>query len=318
MTVGDTMTIQSKVLVFDSDMREVKRLKTLFDETSLIGLRAEQESSIHQVLRSNIDLGAVFIDDSVTLDTLRLIRETRTELPIFRRCTSEVDRPEALVGVIDYAAGDDALKASIESKIFTREYPLSITSTIADETRQALSGVFNHSDVSTEPPYLIHDRLIFGELFSLIRLESDWCRGYMMLQTAEADLGNLLVEGFVPGMQVDRSELNYRQVNSLLGEVTNAIWGKLKSALLPGSSKRKRADFHAEIPSVVNHARRYVSFGSEAPKLCMKHLIDRGEGKTPVPVFQKFAFHLKWEPEGMEVVSEQIDEMVDSGGVVFL
>ena len=142
MTVGDTMTIQSKVLVFDSDMREVKRLKTLFDETSLIGLRAEQESSIYQVLRSNIDLGAVFIDDSVTLDTLRLIRETRTELPIFRRCTSEVDRPEALVGVIDYAAGDDALKESIESKIFTREYPLSITSTIADETRQALSGVF--------------------------------------------------------------------------------------------------------------------------------------------------------------------------------
>ena len=50
----------------------------------------------------------------------------------------------------------------------------------------------------------------------------------------------------------------------------------------------------------------------------MKHLIDRGEGKSPVPVFQKFAFHLKWEPEGMEVVSEQIDEMVDSGGVVFL
>ena len=127
----------------------------------------------------------------------------------------------------------------------------------------------------------------------MIRLESDWCRGYMMLQTAEADLGNLLVEGYVPGMQVDRSELNYRQVNSLLGEVTNAIWGKLKSALLPGSSKRKRADFHAEIPSVVNHARRYVSFGSEAPKLCMKHLIDRGEGKTPVPVFSEVRFSPK-------------------------
>ena len=172
--------------------------------------------------------------------------------------------------------------------------------------------------MTTEPPYLIHDRLIFGELFSLIRLESDWCRGYMMLQTEESDLGDLLVEGFVPGMEVSRSELNYRQVNSLLGEVTNAIWGRLKSALLPGSSKRKRADFHAEIPSVVNHARRYVSFGSEAPKLCMRHLVSRGADKPPATVLQKFAFHLKWEPEGMEAVSEQIDEMVDSGGVVFL
>ena len=312
------MTVSSKVLVFDSDHGQRRRLKSIFDECSLIGLCAEEETSIQQVLRSNIDLGAVFIDDSIKPDTLRLIRETRTELPVFRRCRDETLESAEASGVTNYGSDDDRLRQEIESRIFTREYPLAITQTIASETRAALSGVFGGAEVETEPAYLIHDRLIFGELFSLIRLESDWCRGYMMLQTEEADLGNLLVEGIVPGMQVERSELNYRQVNSLLGELTNAIWGRLKSELLPGSSKRRQADFHAEIPSVVNHARRYVSFGSEEPKLCMKHLISRGPDLAPAAVFQKFAFHLKWEPEGMETVPEQIDEMVDSGGVVFL
>ncbi len=311
------MAVISKVLVYDSDTREIMRLKRLFDEVSLVGLRAEQEASIHQVLRSNIDLGAVFIDDSVSADTLRVIRETRTELPVFFRCGSGEERPSEN-GVELYTSIDATLREAIESKIFAREYPASITNKIASETREALGAVFNGVEVTTDIPYLIYDRLIYGELFSLIRLESDWCRGYMMLQTEEGDLGDLLVEGCVPGMQVARSDLNYRQVNGLLGEVTNSIWGKLKSSLLPGSSKRKRADFHAEIPSVVNHARRYVSFGSEEPKLCMKHLIARPGDKEPVAIYQKFAFHLKWEPEGMEVASEQIDEMVESGGVVFL
>jgi len=312
------MTIKSKVLVFDSSQDEVQRLKSIFDDCSLVGLRADGEASIHQVLRSNIDLGAVFIDDSVSVDTLRLIRETRTELPVFRRCRDDAPEEPNIPGVTNYGNDDDGLREAIASKIFTREYPLAITQTIASETRAALTAVFGGAEVTTEPAYLIHDRLIFGELFSLIRLESDWCRGYMMLQTEEADLSNLLVDGLVPGMQVERSELNYRQVNSLLGEITNAIWGRLKSELLPGSSKRRRADFHAEIPSVVNHARRYVSFGSEAPKLCMKHLVSRGAGLPPALVFQKFAFHLKWEPEGMDTVPDQVDEMVDSGGVVFL
>lgn len=311
------MSIQSKVLVFDSDSAVLASLKTLFEGCGLVGLRAEAEGSIHQVLRSNIDLGAVFIDDSVGDDTIRLIRETRTELPLFRRCRDGA-AGGVEPGITNYATIGDELKEAIGSLIFTREYPVALTRTIGEETRTALAGVFGGIQVTSEAPYLIHDRLIYGELFSLIRLESDWCRGYMMLQTEEADLGNLLVQGLVPGMQVGRSELNYRQVNSLLGEMTNAIWGKLKSSLLPGSSKRRRADFHAEIPSVVNHARRYVSFGSEEPKLCIKYLIQRGDESEPVPVFQKFAFHLKWEPEGMEVVAEQINEMVDSGGVVFL
>ena len=38
----------------------------------------------------------------------------------------------------------------------------------------------------------------------------------------------------------------------------------------------------------------------------------------PMVVYQKFAFHLKWEPESMQAGFEQVNDMVEEGGLVFL
>ena len=38
----------------------------------------------------------------------------------------------------------------------------------------------------------MRDRIIFGEVFSLIPLESTWCRGYMMMQAEEQPILDLL------------------------------------------------------------------------------------------------------------------------------
>jgi hypothetical protein len=62
-------------------------------------------------------------------------------------------------------------------------------------------------------------------VFSLIPLESSWCRGYMMLQTEEEPiLGMLNSDPLFP-------ESNFRDVNALLGEITNLIWGHSRTAI---------------------------------------------------------------------------------------
>ena len=48
--------------------------------------------------------------------------------------------------------------------------------------------MFPYAQVRSESPYVVHDRIIFGEVSTLIPIESSWCRGYMMLQTEEIAL----------------------------------------------------------------------------------------------------------------------------------
>jgi len=38
----------------------------------------------------------------------------------------------------------------------------------------------------------------------------------------------------------------------------------------------------------------------------------------PMVIYQKFAFHLKWEPEAMKSGFDQVNDLVDEGGLVFL
>ena len=60
------------------------------------------------------------------------------------------EQPKYLVHDTNYGADDEALRAAIESRIFTREYPLSITQTISSETRSALSGVFGNAKLADD------------------------------------------------------------------------------------------------------------------------------------------------------------------------
>ena len=60
-------------------------------------------------------------------------------------------------------------------------------------------------------------------------------------------------------------------------------------------------------------------FGTDDPKLCFKYSLRSATGSDePAIVYQKFAFHLRWEPESMEAVGDQVNAMVDEGGLVFL
>lgn len=314
------MNVSSKVLVYEHDADAMDWLKAFFKENSLVGLRAEQEGRIQDVLQSNIDLGAIFVSDGISTELVERMALVRSELPIFVR-VSQSDTPlKDLAAVTATFRGGDSEKLEdlINRYIFNRHYPTELIREVEKETCGSLQDAFSGVAVQSEPPYLIRDRIIYGELFSLIRLESDWCRGYMMLQIAEDQIRTLIDHGAVPGIDSKQGDMNFRVVNGLLSELTNSVWGRLKSCFLPGGSFREKR-FSAEIPSVINHGRNYISFGTDDPKLCFKYSLRPENGSDePAIVYQKFAFHLRWEPESMEAVGDQVNEMVEEGGLVFL
>jgi len=314
------MNVSSKVLVYEHDADAMDWLKGFFKDHSLIGLRAEQEGRIQDVLKSNIDLGAIFVSDKIAPDLVERMALVRAELPIFVRVSSSDSPIRDMAAVTaSFRDGDsEKLEDLINRYIFNRHYPTELIREVERETCGSLNDAFQGVAVHSEPPYLIRDRIIYGELFSLIRLESDWCRGYMMLQIAEDQISRMIERGAVPGIESKSPDMNFRIVNGLLSELTNSVWGRLKSCFLPGGSFREKR-FSAEIPSVINHGRNYISFGTDDPKLCFKYTLRPENGEDdPAVVYQKFAFHLRWEPESMEAVGDQVNTMVEEGGLVFL
>jgi CheY-specific phosphatase CheX len=314
----DSMELSSRVLVYDHETKQMDLLKRFFSSRSLVGLRVGSESRIIDVLNTNIDLGAVFLSGQVAEDIIVSIHRLRSELPIFIR-QSEAEPVLVSVPVVPYETGDeDKLDQLVNTYIFNRYYPSDLIRLIAEGTRDVIADVFTGMSVEFEKPYLIRDRIIYGELFSLIRMETDWCRGYMMLQMAEEQAGKLIQRGEVPGIQPTGDELNFRVVNALLSELTNSVWGRLKGSFAPKGTIKEKSKFSSEIPSVINHSRNYISFGTDDPKLCFKYTLHKEGAEHPMVVYQKFAFHLKWEPEAMQAGFEQVNDMVEDGGLVFL
>lgn len=312
------MELSSRVLVYDHETKQMDLLKTFFSSRSLVGLRVGSESRIIDVLNTNIDLGAIFLSGQVAEDIIISIHRLRSELPIFIR-QSEAEPILVSVPVVPYETGDeDKLDQLVNTYIFNRYYPSDLIRLIAEGTRDVIADVFTGMSVEYEKPYLIRDRIIYGELFSLIRMETDWCRGYMMLQMAEEQAGKLIQRGEVPGIQPTGDELNFRVVNALLSELTNSVWGRLKGSFAPKGTIKEKSKFSSEIPSVINHSRNYISFGTDDPKLCFKYTLQKEGAEHPMVVYQKFAFHLKWEPEAMQAGFEQVNDMVEDGGLVFL
>jgi len=312
------MDLSSRVLIYDHDTEQMDSLKSFFSSRSLIGLRVDSESRILEVLNTNIDLGAVFVSGKVAEDIVARIHRLRSELPIFVR-QSEAKPVLASVPVVPYETGDeDKLDQLVNTYIFNRYYPSELIRLVAEGTRDVVSELFSSLDVEFEKPYLIRDRIIYGELFSLIRMETDWCRGYMMLQMAEEQAGQLIQRGDVPGIKPVAGELNFRVVNGLLSELTNSVWGKLKGSFSPKGGMKEKSKFSSEIPSVINHSRNYISFGTDDPKLCFKYVLNKKGSDPPMVIYQKFAFHLKWEPEAMKSGFDQVNDLVDEGGLVFL
>lgn len=317
--------IVSKVLVLEMNPSCLDTLKLFCDSNGLVGLKVQPGNTM-TVLRSNLDLGAILLaetyadNDGCGIELAAKIHALRPELPIFYRREAidgfdgiaEQDR--SLISATYTIASISNLQAATEEFIFSRSYPNALLRGITEISIPALESQFKSLKIDVEAPYLVRDRLIFGEIFTLIPLESSWCRGYMMLQTEEESLMHLVKSGrtFVN----PEDALEFRHLNGLLGEITNLIWGAIKNRYL---SSVRVDTYLSQVPIIVNNLHRYISFGSENPQLCFKYIISDRDDATvrPLVIQQKFIFNLNWSPEDFSENVPSADELVSSGELEF-
>lgn len=175
----------SKILVLDNEAECHERTKAFCEQNNLVGLRVLDEDVLN-VLKSNVDLGAILLAESYTdkatggLALARLIHQLRPELPIFLR-------RESAHGMDDMSESDrnsfsasytidtiESLSKPIEECIFCLIYPNALVRGITELTKTALESQFKDLRVEVATPYIVRDRIIFGEIFTLIPIESNW------------------------------------------------------------------------------------------------------------------------------------------------
>ena len=179
---------------------------------------------------------------------------------------------------------------------------------ITELTRSALEMLFRGCQIDVETPYLVKDRIIYGEVFTMMPIESTWCRGYMMLQASERIVLDLLQR--LAGKE--KETMTFRDLNSVLGEATNMVWGAFKNRYVPQSTNKM--EHLTQVPIIVNHPRCYISFGADDPQLCIKYILHTSQqpGNIPVPIFQRFVFNLSWSPDDF-AENPSIESFVESG-----
>lgn len=319
----DDKSLVSKVLVLDEAAAQAEALKAFYAECGLIGIRPQRgdEESVVALLKSNVDLGGIMLYENFGgaagngVELARTIHAWRPELPMFLRrdaidSVAGLSERDAAMFRCAYTLADlQQLRTTLEASIFSRIYPTDLVRGITEFTRASLETLFRHCDIDIGTPYLVKDRIIYGEVYTMIAIESNWCRGYMMLQAPEDSLLELIRSG----EDGNGEAITFRELNNVLGEATNMIWGSFKNRYV-GDSENRKGPLQTQVPIIINHQRSYISFGSEDPQLCLKYTLrERSRyDAVPVPVFQRFIFNLNWSPDQF-MENPSVESLVNSG-----
>jgi len=315
---SDTKLV-SKVLILDNSADCIEPLKEFCAQNGLIGL-SSHSNVLLTLLGSYVDLGGILMAEDYadsleeTAKLANQIRTNRPELPIILRRKSATNSEELPADIANifcatYTIEDlSPLRKFIDEHIFSFVYPNALIRGISEITVQALESQFKHHTVTVNAPYIVRDRIIFGEVFSLIPLESNWCRGYMMIQTEESVL-DIIIEND-NGRQYIQTP--FRALNNLIGEVTNLIWGAFKNRYFHEDIELNHRSA-IQVPLVINHQQKYISFGAENPQLCFKYNLFDDKTGLYSTIYQWFIFNLYWSPEDFQENQATIDELLDSG-----
>lgn len=321
----NTFPAESKVLVYDCNTEHEARIKQFCKKNNLVAVKPAGVG-ILDVLRSYVDLGAVFLSEDLENDVgggIKLgheIHRIRPELPIIlRSCSVERDTStdQALrktfcsIYTIENIAD---IQQTLEEHIFCTEYPNALVRGIEEITRGALNHFFTDIEVAVATPYIVKDRIIFGELFSLMPVESYWCKGYMMLQLEEANVRSMVKAEKVSADDTDVE--NFRVINDVLSEITNMTWGGIKARFI--SDANPLSEIATQIPIIINHKNKYITFGTNTPQLCFKYTIKQMNGeKKSFVLYHKFVFNLFWQPERFSENQPSVDDLVEAGELDF-
>jgi hypothetical protein len=311
-------TLTSKILVLDSSTAQAPGIKRFCEANNLVALKVRKEA-VMAFLRTNVDLGGVLFSETYgdspleTSDIAIEIHTARPELPIIIRREKEatldgLPEGDRRLYCAAYVASDmGALRKVLDEYIFCMVYPNALLRGIAEITEAVLISQRKTLKISLNTPYIVHDRMISGELFSLIQLESSWCRGFMMLQAEEA--------GILAMAHSDRpnDDFTFRDLNDILSEITNMIWGAFKNRYI--GEKGEVAGGQSQVPLIVNHKRRYISFGSGSPHLCFRYTLTDDVAGTSTTLYERFIFNLSWSPDDFKEIHHDASGIFASGEV---
>ncbi len=310
----------SKVLVHDCSTEHEAALKAFCEENHLVAVKPSS-NNVLDVLRSYVDLGGVFLSEDIEGEPgggIRLgeeIHRIRPELPIFLRINSDASNINDSKKSFCATYTIDSIKTLttiINEYIFCTHYPNVLIRGIEEITCETLHHFFEDAEIHVSAPYLVKDRIIFGELFSLIPVESCWCKGYMTLQSEEANVRKMVRAEKISEESSDVE--NFRVINDVLSEITNMTWGTIRNRFI--SEACPVSDVKTEVPIIVNHKHQYITFGTNTPQLCFKYTLSRNDG-TSFSLYVKFVFNLHWAPEKFTENLPSVNELVTAGELEF-
>lgn len=288
----------SKVLIYDCNQAHEDLVKDFCVGHNLTPVKP-RSNKVLEVLLSNVDLGAVFISEDIPgypgagVVMGQQIHRYRPELPIFLRVESEFDIPKYRNNVFCAAYTTDKIddiRSVIESHVFCNDYPNVFLRSVDEVARRTLNNFFENVNISVSTPQLIKDRLIYGEILSLLPVESAWCKGYLMIQAENSDfLGSVRREK----ISLDPDSFD-SAADDVLSEISNLTWGGIRQRFESDVLSDRAAK--VEVPIVVNHAHNYISFGSQSPLLAIRYSLMKSDGRSFHLDFM-FIFNLHWDPE---------------------
>jgi hypothetical protein len=316
--MDESSAVVSKVLVLDTSLTEYETLKNFCDQHNLIGLKPVN-ASLSSILATYLDLGAIFMADDfggnldTTLAMAQQIHNQRPELPIALRRTAanaEDNRPESMPHVFCLTYSIDnlqPLETMIQRYIFSLEYPNVLVRGVAELTQNAFASQLPGYSISVGAPYLVKDRIVMGSSFSMIPIDSTWCRGYMVLQ---ADIESVVEANHAGNDSELDPTLNCRAADRYLGELTNLVWGGFKRRFVGDSDGG--GNNCIQVPVIANYEQKSLSFGTEKPYLCFKYQLKNNATGLSIPIYQWFVFNLNWSSEYFKSINSLLHELNNS------
>jgi hypothetical protein len=308
----------SKILLLENDTTRAEALEAFGAAHQLVCVPVRRDA-LAAALQTHYDLGGVLLGEDfggsreAAAAVAVALEVERPELPIVLRHASRNEADEALPEALQrvpraswYEDEPETLLAALDAHVFSHEYPDPLVDGITDMTFGRLRSLFADLEVNWDTPGIVRDRIIFGEVLTLIPIETAWCRGWLLMQTEEMPLIELLPP------RAGRDEASdFRDVNGVLGELTNLVWGAFRNRYLgkasnaedAGASNTSRAQ--VQVPLLINHRRRYLSFGSDNPQLCIKYRLTCPTTGREVVIDQRFVFSLGWSREGFDETAAQ-------------
>ena len=316
--MNEKMPLTSRVLTFETDLSVLPKLKQIFENNNIVGMRSIGDVNIIDIILSkNIHLGALFLNNRGDFIPLaRKLKLARPELPLFLRLEKpeeEEDIPAGDSHLFDgtfHISEEEKISRLLKSYLFIQDYPVEMIRQIQRFSINGIESLIQGMEIHSPAPTLIRDKVIYGEIMSLIPVNTSWCRGYMMLQTEMDDLHRILIQ---TGKNPHFSEEPELVIPPLIGELTNLMWGGFKTVFIKeGFYEETGPDI--QVPIIINHKQKYISFGGDIPQLCIEYILkDKLSLARETRIIQKFIFNLNWNPKLVE--EYDFSDMVQDGTI---